>query len=68
MYDRRLPNPHPIPRPTSQLLYRFQTLIGITGARMAKYRATWREVVGGCIDIAWRPHLLGILLFEVTLS
>ena len=64
MYNRKLPNPHPIPRPSSTLLYRFQTLVGLTGARMAKYRDTWREAVFSILDVAWRPHLLMILLFE----
>ena len=64
MYDRKLADPKPIPRPKSALRYRFETLIGITGARMAKYRDTWREAVFSILDVAWRPHLLMILLFE----
>jgi len=64
MYDRGLPNPHPIPRPKSRVLYRVQTLIGVTGSRMDKYRTTWREVSFASIKIVWRPHLLGVLLFE----
>ena len=66
MYDRKLADPKPIPRPKSALRYRIETLIGITGVRMAKYRATWTEVVLSWFNLIWRPHLLGILLFEVS--
>ena len=66
MYDRKLPNPRPEPIPASRLQYRIETLIGITGARMAKYRATWSEVIFVWFKLVWRPHLLGILCFEVS--
>ncbi|KAI0341491.1 MFS general substrate transporter [Trametopsis cervina] len=65
MYDRKLENPKPISRPTSTILYRFQTVIGITGARMAKYRTGWWDSISIWFKLVWRPHLLGILLFEV---
>lgn len=65
MFDRRLKNPRPIPRPASNLRYRFETLIGITGWRMAKYRATWWDVTTVWFRIVWRPQLLSILVFEV---
>lgn len=68
LYDRKLPNPRPIPRPTSTVLYRLQTLVGITGARMAKYRAGWQEVAFVWFKLVWRPHLLGVLCFEVSQS
>nr|VWO96428.1 Benomyl/methotrexate resistance protein [Ganoderma boninense] len=64
MYDRKLPNPRPIPRPESALRYRVETLVGITGARMSKYRDTWRTAVFSILNVVWRPHLLMILLFE----
>ncbi|EMD34576.1 hypothetical protein CERSUDRAFT_116742 [Gelatoporia subvermispora B] len=64
LYDRKLTNPRPIPRPKSRFLERVQTLIGITGARMAKFRPKWTEVILACLNLVWRPHLLGILLFE----
>ncbi|KAJ3479033.1 hypothetical protein NLI96_g9347 [Meripilus lineatus] len=67
MYDRKLPNPKPIPRPASRIRYRIETLTGITGARMAKYRDSWRTVVLACLDIVWRPHLFMILWFEALL-
>ena len=41
--------------------------MGVTGAQMAKYRASWRESVLACADLIWRPHLFGILLLEVCL-
>ncbi|KAI8986780.1 MFS general substrate transporter [Trametes punicea] len=64
MYDRKLPNPRPIPRPKSKLRYRLETLIGVTGWRMAKYRDTWSKAIFACINVVWRPHLFAILLFE----
>ena len=66
MYDRKLANPRPIPRPESALRYRVETLIGITGARMSKYRDTWRTAVFSILNVVWRPHLLMILLFEAA--
>ncbi|EPT04671.1 hypothetical protein FOMPIDRAFT_110013 [Fomitopsis schrenkii] len=41
-----------------------ETVIGISGAKMAQYRASWQESVLACADLIWRPHLLGILLLE----
>lgn len=64
MYDRTLPNPRPIPRSSSFLRDRIETLVGVTGARMARYRTRWRDSILACLDIAWRPHLFSILLFE----
>ncbi|KAI1794168.1 MFS general substrate transporter [Ganoderma leucocontextum] len=66
MYDRKLPNPRPIPRPESALRYRVETLIGITGGRMVKYRDSWRTAVFSILNVVWRPHLLMILLFEAA--
>ena len=63
MYDRGtkgLPS-----RPTDSLLYRIKTLVGITGIKMAKYRATWYEAVSAPFKLFWRPHLLSIVVFEV---
>jgi hypothetical protein len=65
MYDRGVKG---LPRPPSGgLRYRIETLVGITGGKMAKYRATWREAILAPLKLFWRPHLLGILLFEVRL-
>ncbi|KAK7451024.1 hypothetical protein VKT23_012699 [Stygiomarasmius scandens] len=61
MYDRGVKG---APEPGSGLRYRIETLIGITGYRMAKYRASWREAIMSQLDIVWRPHMLGILIFE----
>lgn len=66
LYDRTLLNPRPIPLPRSRVLRRVEALIGITGLRMARYRASWRETILACVNIVWRPQLLGILLFEVS--
>ena len=64
MFDRKLTNPMPIPKPKSRIRYRIETLVGITGSRMAKYRDTWTEAVFPILNVAWRPHLLSVLLFE----
>ena len=32
---------------------------------MAKYRASWRDASIIWFDLVWRPHVFGILLFEV---
>ncbi|KAH9922445.1 MFS general substrate transporter [Amylocystis lapponica] len=64
MYDRTLPNPRPIPRPASRLRYRVETLLGVTGWHMARFRATWRAAAVACADLVWRPHMLSILVFE----
>lgn len=66
MYDRKLSNPRPYGEPKSRLRHRIETLIGITGYRMAKYRSGWKEVLFVWFKILWRPHLLGILWFEVN--
>ena len=61
LYDRHLKEQPPR---TSGLRYRLETLVGITGARMAKYRQTWTSSIAGPFEIIWRPHLFLILLFE----
>ncbi|KNZ81415.1 hypothetical protein J132_00654 [Termitomyces sp. J132] len=65
LYDRTL-KPVP-PRPTDGLRYRVETLLGITGVKMAKYRATWIGAIVSPIRVVWRPHVLSILIFEVIL-
>jgi len=65
MYDRGVKG---APEPGSGLRYRIETLIGITGYRMTKYRASWKEAIMSQLDIVWRPHMLGILIFEVSLA
>ncbi|THU97475.1 MFS general substrate transporter [Dendrothele bispora CBS 962.96] len=63
-YDRGVKD---VPEPQSGLRYRIETLVGITGFRMAKYRASWKEAVMSQLNIVWRPHILGILIFEGVL-
>ena len=64
MYDRGIKG---IPSPPSGgLRYRIETLVGITGFKKAKYRATWQEAITAPFKLCWRPHLLGILVFEVN--
>ncbi|KAI0040199.1 MFS general substrate transporter [Auriscalpium vulgare] len=65
MYDR---THKPIPsRPTNGLRYRIETLLGLTGLKMAKYRSSWTASIMAPLSIVWRPHLLGILIFEALL-
>ncbi|KAK0237954.1 major facilitator superfamily domain-containing protein [Armillaria nabsnona] len=65
MYDRTV---KPIPEPhTTGFCYRIKTLVGITGIKMARYRVSWKESILSPINVVWRPHLLGILLFEGAL-
>lgn len=65
MYDRSV-KPIPEPRHTG-LRYRVETLIGITGLKMAKYRPSWRKVSLAPFNVLWRPQIFGILLFEALL-
>ncbi|EPQ53473.1 MFS general substrate transporter [Gloeophyllum trabeum ATCC 11539] len=65
MYDRSI-KPVP-PRPSSGLRYRVETLLGMMGLKMAKYRPTVMSGLVSHINVLWRPHLLGILLFEAML-
>jgi hypothetical protein len=70
MYDRSV---FPIPEPAAEasqnglsyVRYRFETLVGITGYKMAKYRLSWTEAILSPLKVVWRPHLLIILIFEV---
>ncbi|KAL0564744.1 hypothetical protein V5O48_017296 [Marasmius crinis-equi] len=64
MYDRHL---NPVPEPgvgKGRIRYRFESLVGITGWKMAKYRTPWKEAIWSPFSIVWRPHLLAILVFE----
>jgi hypothetical protein len=65
MYDRTL-KPIPVPE-TTGLRNRIETLVGITGWKMAKYRAPWQQIVTDPIRIVWRPHVLPVLFFEAAL-
>ncbi|KAF9445589.1 MFS general substrate transporter [Macrolepiota fuliginosa MF-IS2] len=62
MYDRTV---KPIPEPTTTgFRYRVETLFGITGWKMAKYRISWTESILSPLNVVWRPHLLSVLVFE----
>ncbi|KAJ7681071.1 major facilitator superfamily domain-containing protein, partial [Mycena polygramma] len=59
MYDRGV---RPIPEPpTTGLRYRVETLLGLTGHKMAKFRDSWYQAIAAPLRIVWRPQLLGIL-------
>ncbi|KAF7430350.1 hypothetical protein PC9H_006055 [Pleurotus ostreatus] len=62
IYDRTVV---PIPsRPTTGPRYRVETLVGITGVKMSKYRASWSQTILSPFNVLWRPHLISILIFE----
>ncbi|KAF9459117.1 MFS general substrate transporter [Collybia nuda] len=62
IYDRTV---KPIPkRPSTGVRYRIETLIGITGVKMAKFRVPWRESILAPLNVLWRPHLMMILWYE----
>ncbi|KAG1831128.1 major facilitator superfamily domain-containing protein [Suillus variegatus] len=62
MYDRHLdPNPQRI---LPGIQFRLETLIGITGYKMAKYRSRWSEVVWACLNVVWRPQFILVVCFE----
>lgn len=67
MYDRKLKDPRPFPVPANPLRARLETLLGVTGWRMAQFRPSWTEVTSIWFRLIWRPHLLGILIFEAML-
>jgi MFS family permease len=64
MCDRGKNRPK-IPR-SSGLKYRFETLIGVTGYKLAKYRASWLEVTMACLNVVWRPHFILVVVFEAA--
>ncbi|GAA5979068.1 hypothetical protein JCM10908_002794 [Rhodotorula pacifica] len=61
MYDRHLPVVPP--RHATGLRYRIDTLIGITGARMAKYRPSIFAGFASIFDVLWRPYALMIYIY-----
>ncbi|KZT22764.1 MFS general substrate transporter [Neolentinus lepideus HHB14362 ss-1] len=62
LYDRSF-KPVP-PRPTAGVRYRTETLLGLTGLKMARYRPSVVSGLVSHLNVLWRPHLLGVLLFE----
>ena len=65
MFDRTL---KPIPeRPTMGLRYRVETLLGITGFKLAKHRISWTDAIMSQFQVVWRPHVLPVLIFEVSI-
>ncbi|KAJ7641824.1 MFS general substrate transporter [Roridomyces roridus] len=51
------------PRPTVGLRYRVETLFGLTGFKMARYRPSWYECALSPLRVVWRPHALLIMIF-----
>ncbi|KIJ06422.1 hypothetical protein PAXINDRAFT_20390 [Paxillus involutus ATCC 200175] len=62
MYDRGVNRP--LPRRTSGFRYRVQTLVGITGYRLAKYRDSWFEATWASLSVVWRPQFILVAFFE----
>lgn len=61
IYDRHM---NPVPeRHATGFRYRFDSLIGITGVRMAKYRPSLWAGVKSMFDVLWRPHALMMYIF-----
>jgi len=65
IYDRTVRPTIPEPT-TTGLRYRVETLIGITGWKMARYRPSWGQSSMAILHVVWRPHLLSVLVFEVS--
>jgi hypothetical protein len=63
MYDRGVK--YLPPRPADGLRHRIKTLVGVTGFKLAKYGTDWVDAIFAPFKLFWRPHLLGILVFEV---
>lgn len=63
MYDRG--KHRPLPLKSSGLRYRLEMLLGVTGYKLAKYRASWWEVSMACLDLLWRPQFILVAIFEV---
>lgn len=63
-YDRHI---HPVPaRPSKGLRYRIQTLIGITGWQMRKYRPSWFICVAETFMILYKPAVLLPLIYVLV--
>lgn len=63
MYDRYLrPIPHPrTPRGTQK--YRIESLLGITGWQLRRYRTSFARSIWDTVDVAWRPQTLLISVY-----
>ncbi|KAF8438828.1 MFS general substrate transporter [Boletus edulis BED1] len=64
LYDRG--KNRPVLPTSSGLRYRFETLIGMTGYKLAKYRASWRVVIMACLEVVWRPQFIFVMVFEAA--
>ncbi|KAG8215245.1 MFS general substrate transporter [Butyriboletus roseoflavus] len=62
MYDRG--KTRPLLPESSGLRYRLETLVGVTGYKLAKYRASWLKVSLACLDVVWRPQFIFVVIFE----
>ncbi|EKM52283.1 uncharacterized protein PHACADRAFT_260571, partial [Phanerochaete carnosa HHB-10118-sp] len=63
LFDRRDPTAYEHV-PTDTLANRARTLVGLTGARLARFRTPWRELALYPLRLVWRPHLLSIMVYE----
>ncbi|KAH9941285.1 MFS general substrate transporter [Epithele typhae] len=66
MYDRHLPDPLPLSK-KGPVRERIETLIGVTGYRLARFRDSWTTIILAPLNVVWRPQLLTILIFEGVL-
>ncbi|KAF9064973.1 hypothetical protein BDP27DRAFT_1366786 [Rhodocollybia butyracea] len=43
---------------------RFESLVGITGWKTSSLGPTWKELVMRLLRLVWRPHFVGVYIFE----
>ncbi|KAF7310193.1 Efflux pump rdc3 [Mycena indigotica] len=61
MYDRRAH--HPVSKTSSKLRYRIESLLGVTGMKLARHRPSWGECVISPLRVVWRPQALLVMLY-----
>ena len=62
MYDRGIP----AAQQAARSFGRISQLMGIAGARMSKFRPSWKELVLIQLRLFVRPHLFSVALYEVN--
>ncbi|OSD00956.1 MFS general substrate transporter [Trametes coccinea BRFM310] len=50
--------------PPNTFANRVETLVGITGSRLARFRTPWKDLAIRSFRLMWRPHLLSLMLYE----
>jgi len=65
LYDRGVPKV--LDQLTKKPSSRIKDLLGINGARLAKYRTPWGVLLMRPMRLIWRPHLLSMMIYEGVL-